>query len=109
MAIRAKEIGSRVVAMEPVAGKAEWLRSNLSLNGCLGVTQELEVALGNERGQVEIVVRSFPELWSSARRSIGFGTRKGESISLSSTLKATRQSSRKVAARQSQRTGQCFS
>jgi FkbM family methyltransferase len=56
MAIRAKEIGSRVVAMEPVAGNAEWLRYNLSLNGCLGVTQVLEVAHGNECGQVEIVL-----------------------------------------------------
>jgi FkbM family methyltransferase len=56
MAIRAKEIGAHVVAMEPVAGNAEWLRYNLALNGCLLVTQVLEVALGNECGQVEIVL-----------------------------------------------------
>ena len=56
MAIRAKEIGSRVIAMEPVASNAEWLRYNLALNGCLDVTQVLEVALGNECGQIEIVL-----------------------------------------------------
>ena len=55
MAIRAKEIGSRVIAVEPVGSNAEWLRYNLALNGCLDVTQVLEIGLGNERGQVEIV------------------------------------------------------
>jgi hypothetical protein len=131
MVIRAKEIGSRVVAMKPVTGSAEWLRYNLSLNVSLGVTQVLEVALGNECGQVGIVLADdfiagslvgnatfgspelhgpkFPRTMVSARRSIGFGMRNCELISSSSTLKATRQSSRKVAAGQSQRTGQCFS
>jgi FkbM family methyltransferase len=56
MAIRAKEIGSRVVAIEPVASNAEWLRYNIALNGCLDVTRVLEVALGNECGQMEIVL-----------------------------------------------------
>jgi FkbM family methyltransferase len=56
MAIRAREIGSRVIAMEPVASNAQWLRYNLALNDCLDVTQVLEVALGNECGQVEIVL-----------------------------------------------------
>ena len=56
MAIRAKEIGSHVIAVEPVASNAQWLRYNLALNGCLDVTQVLEVALGNECGQVEIVL-----------------------------------------------------
>src|SRR5262249_59977819 len=51
MAIRAKEIGSRVIAVEPVGSNARWLRYNLALNGCLDVTQVLEVALGNECGQ----------------------------------------------------------
>jgi hypothetical protein len=56
MAIRAKEIGSRVVAVEPVGSNAQWLRHNLALNGGLDVTQVVEVALGNEYGQVEIVL-----------------------------------------------------
>src|SRR5262249_44875050 len=55
MAIHAKEIGSHVIAVEPVASNAQWLRYNLALNGC-HVTQVLEVALGNECGQVEIVL-----------------------------------------------------
>jgi predicted RNA methylase len=56
MAIRAKEIGSRVIAIEPVASNAEWLRYNLALNGCLDIAEVLEVALGNECGQVEIAL-----------------------------------------------------
>src|SRR5262249_35905854 len=44
------------IAMEPVVSKAQWLRHNLALNGCLDVIQVLEVALGNECGQVEIVL-----------------------------------------------------
>lgn len=56
MTIRAKEIGSHVIAVEPVASNAQWLRYNLALNGCLDVTQVLEVALGNECGEVEIVL-----------------------------------------------------
>ena len=50
MAIRAKEVGSRVIAVEPVAINAEWLRYNIALNGCLDITEVLEVALGNECG-----------------------------------------------------------
>jgi FkbM family methyltransferase len=61
MAIRAKEIGSHVIAVEPVASNAQWLRYNLALNGCLDVTQVLEVALGNECGQVEIVLADDSE------------------------------------------------
>jgi len=56
MAIRAKEIGSRVIAIKPVPGNAQWLRYNVALNGCLDVIQVLEVALGNECGQIEIVL-----------------------------------------------------
>ena len=44
-----------MIAVEPVGSNAEWLRYNLALNGCLDVTQVLEIGLGNERGQVEIV------------------------------------------------------
>jgi FkbM family methyltransferase len=56
LAIRAKAIGSQVVAVEPVATNAEWLRYNLALNGCSDVTEVLEVALGNECGQAEMVL-----------------------------------------------------
>jgi FkbM family methyltransferase len=56
MAIRAREIGSRLIAIEPVVSNAEWLRYNLALNGCLDIAQVLEVALGNECGQVEIAL-----------------------------------------------------
>ena len=56
LAIRAKTIGSRVVAAEPVASNAEWLRYNLALNGCMGVAEVLEFALGNKFGEAEIVL-----------------------------------------------------
>jgi len=56
LAIRAKAIGSRVVAVEPVASNAEWLRYNLALNGCMGVAEVLELALGNKLGEAEIVL-----------------------------------------------------
>ena len=55
MAIHAKAIGSKVVAFEPLESNAAWLRYNLALNGCNDVTEVLEVALGNECGQVEII------------------------------------------------------
>ena len=56
MAILAKEIGSRVIAVEPVASNAEWLRYNLVINGCADVTAVLEVGLGNDCAQEEIVL-----------------------------------------------------
>jgi FkbM family methyltransferase len=56
LAIRAKAIGSRVVAVEPVASNAEWLRYNLALNGCMGVAEVLELALGKKFGEAEIVL-----------------------------------------------------
>jgi len=56
MAIKAKAVGSRVVAVEPLARNAEWLRYNLALNGCDDVTEVLEVALGDQCGQGEIIL-----------------------------------------------------
>ena len=56
LAIKAKAIGSKVVAFEPLESNAAWLRHNLALNDCVNVAQVIESALGNESGLADIVL-----------------------------------------------------
>jgi FkbM family methyltransferase len=56
LAIRAKAIGSKVVAFEPLESNAAWLRHNLGLNDCIDVVEVCLTALGNECGLANIVL-----------------------------------------------------
>jgi FkbM family methyltransferase len=56
MAAFAQSIGARVVAVEPVAVNAQWLRYNLALNACAHVVDVFEVGLADECGKAEIVL-----------------------------------------------------
>jgi FkbM family methyltransferase len=56
MAIRAKSLGGRLVAVEPVPINAEWLRHNVATNDCANIVDVLEVGLSDDRGQTEIVL-----------------------------------------------------
>jgi FkbM family methyltransferase len=56
LAIQAKAMGSKVVAFEPIASNAAWLRHNLGLNDCGDVVHVIESALSNESGSANIVL-----------------------------------------------------
>jgi FkbM family methyltransferase len=56
MAAFAKSIGAQVVAVEPVAVNAQWLRYNLALNACAHVVDVFELGLADEYGETEIVL-----------------------------------------------------
>jgi FkbM family methyltransferase len=56
LAIRAKAIGSKLVAFEPLQGNAAWLHHNLGLNDCSDVVRVIESGLGNESALAKIVL-----------------------------------------------------
>ena len=56
MARRAKEVGGRAIAVEPVPSNATWLRYNLAINACEDVVDVHELGLSDQPGSSEIVL-----------------------------------------------------
>jgi FkbM family methyltransferase len=56
LAIRAKTIGAKVVAFEPVQSNLTWLCDNLYLNDCFDVVEVIPKALGDYSGSANIVL-----------------------------------------------------
>jgi FkbM family methyltransferase len=56
MAIRAKSLGGRVVAIEPVPSNVQWLRHNLAINECSSIVDIHEIGLSDQTGNAEIVL-----------------------------------------------------
>lgn len=56
IALAAKKIGARVVAVEPFPNNIDWLRENLCLNGAEDTVRVLPVALSDHAGTLPLVL-----------------------------------------------------
>ena len=55
LALGARRVGGRLVAVEPLPANVEWLRYNLAINNCADVVDVFEVGLSDECGETELV------------------------------------------------------